>query len=101
MDINKILKKEDVSSAYGAPMGRRDTGINDISPGEKLHLQKMRLVDGDYDTGGAYWGNTPGTSMYCAFCSGLMTMIFIRAKSRDEAKKNVLELLPEGVKFFK
>ena len=29
---------------------------------EKLHLQRLRWVDGDYDTGGAYWGSGNGTS---------------------------------------
>ena len=101
MDINKILKKLDVSSKYGAPMGRSNTGVNDILPGEKLHLQKMRLVDGDYDTGGAYWGHTFGTSMYCAFSSDLITKIFIRAKSCEKAKELVLKALPDtDYKFF-
>ena len=101
MNINQILKKHDVSSVYGAPMGRRNTGVEILNTWERLHLQKMRLVDGDYDTGGAYWGNTSGTSMYCAFSSDLVIKIFVRAKSREEAKESVLKALPDtDYKFF-
>ncbi len=53
-------KFENVSSKYGAPMGRH-TGPT-ISYGGKITLQRVRLNSGGYDNGGAYWGFCPITS---------------------------------------
>ena len=105
-DINTILARpcNRACGPYGADMGRRD---NIEGNPEKLLLQRMRMVDGDYDTGGAYWGGTAG-AMYCAFSADSATtneipvMVFVRARSREEAKVLVLEKLPgEGWGFFK
>lgn len=69
-----------VGSKYGAPMGRHDKILGDPV---KLHLQRVRFVDGDYDEGGAYWGGG-GKPLYCAwntyFC------VFRRAHDRAHAK---------------
>lgn len=50
----------DVSSMYGATMGRRSAP----SLGDNITLFRVRMVDGDYDDGGAYWGG--GEPLYCA-----------------------------------
>lgn len=42
----------DVSSRYGAPMGRRSDNYLE----GKAKCRRVILVDGDYDLGGAYWG---------------------------------------------
>jgi hypothetical protein len=100
-DINEILARSENSGAtkYGADMGRRNQCDGQ---GEKLHLQRLRWVDGDYDTGGAYWGDSrDGTSIYCAFSpddtqNDPPIRIFVRAKNRDEAASKVLEEVNEG-----
>jgi hypothetical protein len=50
----------EVSSKYGAPMGRPSTPVTG-----KVHLQRVRLVAGDYDKGGAYWGGP--ADLWCAW----------------------------------
>ncbi len=50
-----------VSSAYGAPMGRRGSAL---SPTGKVRLFRVRLNSGGYDAGGAYWGI--GGALWCA-----------------------------------
>lgn len=72
--------KENVSSRYGAPMGRRDDTQGEPT---NLHLQRIRFVDGDYDEGGAYWGGG-GKPLYCAWNEEFH--VFRRADSRDAAK---------------
>jgi hypothetical protein len=43
-----------VSSKYGAPMGRPSDPLESFE-GARVQLRAVTLVDGDYDTGGAYW----------------------------------------------
>lgn len=77
---------------------------------EKLHLQRLRLVDYAYDTGGAYWGM--GEPLYCAFSTNKTKndppiRVFVRAKTREEAKEKVslyLEVFnnkEKGWRFFR
>ncbi len=83
--------KVNVSSKYGAPMGRRS---DEIPAGAKVHLREMPFVDGDYDQGGAYWGGG-SVPMFCAWTDeGLAT--YLRAQDRENAKAQ----LP-GLKFFR
>ncbi len=62
-------------------MGRPSFG----NPVGKISLFKVRMVDGDYDDGGAYWGGSPSLPLYCARNKDYQN--FIRASSRTEAKK--------------
>ena len=69
-----------VSSPYGAPMGRRSDPIEG-----KVHLQRVPFVDGDYDKGGAYWGGGRDTPpLWCAWNEE--GAAYQRAKSREDAK---------------
>ena len=71
---------EDVSSRFGAPMGRPEIR-NDFSG--KARCFRVIMIDGDYDDGGAYWGgNSP---LYCA-TNGEGFRIFCRELSRKAAK---------------
>lgn len=105
-DINQILARpcHNASSQYGAQMGRRDQ--NQGAP-ERLYLQRIRFEDGDYDAGGAYWGGYPSDPLWCAFSpedtlNDLPIMVFVRAKTRNEAKEAVLdEMREDGFSFFK
>ncbi len=100
-DINKILAKpcNNATSKYGASMGRSSQPQG--TP-EKLHLQRMRWEDGDYDTGGAYWGGgSKAGDMWCAFSpddtiNDEPIMVFVRAHNRKEAEAEVLEQLTEA-----
>ena len=92
----------------GAKMGRPDiipVGLNekDAEP-VRLHLERLKWVDGDYDQGGAYWG-CPGRGMYvyCAWGKWsdnlVFVQVFVRAIGRKDAKIAVWEKIPLA-KFF-
>lgn len=55
VNINAILAapEHSRSSPRGAPMGASDYMD---APESKLHLQRIRFVDGDYGPDGTYWG---------------------------------------------
>jgi hypothetical protein len=83
------MKKQfnDVSSKYGAPMGRW-TGT-ELEHNEKLRLFKVVLNQG-YDDGGAYWGERMnGNSLYCL--QGRNFQQFYDAKSRKQAYEIALK----------
>lgn len=65
----------------------------------KLRLVRLRMVDYDYDEGGAYWGG-PSThgAMYRAIgdCGDVRAEVFVRATTRQEAKARVRERLPNA-----
>jgi hypothetical protein len=62
-------------------MGRSSYG----EPHGKVSLFRVKLVDGDYDDGGAYWGGPPSEPLYCARNDEYRA--FIRATSRAEAAR--------------
>lgn len=74
-----------VSSKFGAPMGRREDAVEDFEG--PVYLQKVPMVDGDYDEGGAYWGGG-GVPIYCAW-DREGHQVFIRAKDTFDAKKKL------------
>ena len=67
-----------VSCKYGAPMGRSNFGE---PPETGIELFKIKLVDGDYDDGGAYWGGP--ANIYCAHADDYFATV--RAESRWQA----------------
>lgn len=87
----------DVSSKYGAPMGRH-TGPNYLETcAGKLYLRRVRINSGGYDDGGAYWGigqplfhveDPDGNSQ------------FMRAHNRAAAKTKILADWP-GATFYR
>ena len=85
-NINAILSAQPRSSIYGAPMGYTNDYADD---GRPCYVQRVRMVDGDYSPDGTYWGgasvrdNVP--YLWCAFSD--MTRVFIRAWTRQEAKR--------------
>jgi hypothetical protein len=76
------------SSVRGAQMGRPDRHTSDKTASIKFRFVRLRLVDGDYDQGGAYWGYTAGTAIYRAYAehNGDVVEVFNRATSRQLAK---------------
>lgn len=84
-----------LNCTYGAPMGRREYREIPADMQVKFYLQYVPFVDGAYDRGGAYWGCPANlyTAYACIEMEGeqLETRLFIRANSRDDAKRQVLE----------
>ena len=93
----------DVSSRYGAPMGRptRDGGFQVLPNARPFSLRVVRLDSGGYDQGGAYWGARPrGTQLY--YFEGPVSDIngYVDGKSREDAKSKVRELHPNA-RFYR
>jgi len=70
-----------VSSQYGAPMGRSSHGA--VVPGQKVRLIQLNIDSGGYDDGGAYWGL--GKPIFMAWTEDTEYEGYIRANSRKEA----------------
>lgn len=88
-----------VSSIYGAPMGRRSYAAHDNRNGvPRLSLQRLRLNSGGYDSGGAYWGI--GDPMWVA-TDGDGIEVFVRATDRDAAKDAVRARCADPVEFLR
>ena len=90
--------KVNVSSKYGAPMGRPSDPLSDFVG--KCHLRVVPFVDGDYDQGGAYWGGGRDTlPVYCAWDNEGHAYYF-RAYDRKQAKAKLL-LGNTNLKFYR
>lgn len=89
-----------VSSKYGAPMGRASYAARDAdAPGvARLSLQRVRINSGGYDSGGAYWGL--GEPLYVA-TDGDGIEVFVRAPDRESAKDAVRALVQAPVSFLR
>lgn len=100
MKIKLTLEK--ACDSRGASMGRADTLPENRAEAVKLRLTPLRWVGGDYDQGGAYWGNSGGTRIYCAWgdASEVAVRVFVRAADRAEAKELVREKLCNA-KFYR
>jgi hypothetical protein len=70
----------DVPCKYGAPMGRREFCDDDQA---RCQAFRVRLVDVDYDDGGAYWGG--GSPLYCVRDRHDQVQLFFRAPDRNAA----------------
>jgi hypothetical protein len=89
MNINKWLKNHPVSCKYGAPLG--DSGERgDPDYPYKFYLQRIRMVDGDYDPAGTYWGGGCEPLWgYMAEDDEVLVRGFVRAWDRESAKIEV------------
>ena len=92
--VPKLPYLPDVSSKYGAPMGRRDSHAEDKTAPIKFYLRRMEFVDGDYDRGGAYWGGGGGDDIghiYQAYAENdeQQVIVFVRAPDRSTARHYV------------
>ena len=85
MDGNELLT--DVGSKRGAPMGRSDCYD---SPTATVKLFRVRMVDGCYDAGGAYWG--AGSPLYGAIGDGFEW--YSRARDIDAARSALANGFP-------
>jgi len=95
------LKLERVSAKYGAQMGRNNKLPENHNEIIKLRLEKMNMIDGDYDNGGVYWGGgTVFGKMYVAYNGENDVQVFVRGRNRQEAKEAVIIHLPNA-KFYR
>lgn len=90
----------DVSSKYGAPMGR---GRSDTVLAGKVNLRRVPAADGgDYDPGGAYWGDVAGRygcqPLWCAWGEDGDT--YVRANDRNDAKAKIVAKHPNA-RFYR
>lgn len=85
----------DVSSPYGAPMGRR--GATDLDTSAPLALHRVPVNSQGYDRGGAYWG--VGAPLYEVLDRG-GEGFFLRAENRADAKALVINQYPDA-RFFR
>ena len=93
------LKLEYIPAKYGAQMGRPNHLPVNQNERIKLHLEKIPMVDGDYDSGSVYWGKVDGLDMYVAWRDLNPTVnqavrVYVKTASRRAAKAEVRELLP-------
>jgi hypothetical protein len=124
-------KLPDVSSRYGAPMGRGwphmahhaktvaamyaahpptdeterrhyTVALAHLAPhpvaAPKVSLRRIRLDNGGYDSGGAYWGHG-ATLWYAASDDGAVDLWF-RASTRETARTSVLAQFPSA-RFYR
>lgn len=74
-----------VSSSYGAPMGRRSCKPVELTG--RVHLARVPASDGgDYDPGGAYWGGLQSSPLYCLWDDDGNVM-YTRGVSREAVKR--------------
>ena len=85
----KPLSLSKVVTKWGAPMGRSNQMPENKNAKGKLQLCRMKMYDGAYDMGGAYWG-CGDRDMYHAegelVDEEFVTIVFVRAFSRANAK---------------
>ena len=92
------LKLTNACSSRGADMGRPNLLPDDCNAAIKLHLERLKWVDGDYDEKGCYWGRNYGDFIYCGWADGVQ--VFVRAISHFAAKTAVRVILP-AAKFYR
>lgn len=100
----------DVNCSRGAPMGR-PVYLGDRRAPYKFRIFRVRPCGGgDYDDGGAYWGDLWGSPLYCCVAPAVWdeerqtdwpeVREFVRARSRDYAKHHIKTYYPLA-KFYR
>lgn len=74
----------EVSSRYGAPMGRRGDNPANLQGVKRLHARRQGGGEG-YDRGGAYWGTPSNVWGVWAWLEGRVFCTYVRAASRAAA----------------
>ena len=74
-------------------MGRRNTLPDIEGKPVKLRITRAIWTDYDYDQGGAYWGHTTGTHIYCGH-NRAGVRIYTRATGPVEAAAAILAECP-------
>ena len=86
----------DVTSKRGAPMGRS----NDPTLEGKVFLRMMKMIDGGYDEGGAYWGCGSRETGYMYIAEDQdFNQHFLRATSRENAVFQLYKKYGDAIKI--
>lgn len=93
--MSKLPALSNVSSKYGAPMGRTNTHADDREAKLTFTIELIEWEDGDYDEGGAYWGSGGGP-LFRAEVADPFVQLFIRASSPEAAMQSVREEYPNA-----
>ncbi len=82
----------------GSQTGRRNNLPEDTNAPCKLQMERLKWVDRDFDQGGAYWGNSGLSDIYCAHgdVAEVNALVFVRAMDRAHAKTLVRRILPNA-----
>jgi len=80
----------EVSSRYGAPMGRRGDNQSNLQGVKRLHCRHQGGGEG-YDKGGAYWGCPSNVYGVWGWLDGQPVCTYVRASSRAAAIHKVRE----------
>ena len=90
-----MTKTKHTPGPWDLTFGECDAAVHagDTLPTDRpLYLRRVPLDSGGYDRGGAYWGH--GTPLWwCGNAAGDIDL-FIRASSREDAKRIVREDYP-------
>lgn len=81
-------------------MGRPNVLPDDTTLDCKLRLTRLPFVSGDYDRWGAYWGSPANIWLAWGDCGEVSAKVFVRADTREQAKRKVLEVLT-GATFYR
>ena len=81
----------EVSSKYGAPMGRRSDNPANLQDVKRLCARRQGGGDG-YDKGGAYWGAPSNVWGVWGTAAGETVVTYVRASSRADAIAQVRAL---------
>lgn len=96
--MSKQPKLDKAYDGRGSNMGRRNVLPDDPAQSVRLHLARLDM-SGDYDNGGAYWGNGCPSPMWIAWnADGVL--VFTRNATREKAQYEVLRLIP-GATFYR
>lgn len=98
-----MIKLSEVSSKYGAPMGRPARhNCPDRQAEIEFQLERMPLVDGAYDSGGAYWGGPDNLYRATANAQGeddeqdIDIEFYVRGNTRIAAENEVKCVYPSA-----
>jgi len=87
----------------GAALGRPTIIEVEKKFAGRVYLSRIKLIDFDYDVNGTYFGGGPPPLYWCALHDaeeGKDIDFMLRAETREDAKRQVLKLLP-NVRFFR
>lgn len=79
----------EVSSRYGAPMGRRGDNPANLQGMRRLHARHQGGYGDGYDKGGAYWGLPSNVWGVWGWLDGWPVCVYVRAASRSDAISKV------------
>lgn len=84
-----------VDARHGAPMGRPSTFPKTET--KRFYLSRVRINQGGYDSGGAYWGI--GQPLFQACAADGDACFYFRVSDRSAAKNHILEQYPQATFF--